>query len=190
MSLQLSLQQMLQLTAAEAELAATYFEEKKYTKQTILVHQDTTCQSLYFLVKGYIRAYANHEGKEITQWICIPNYFVTDLGAWLFGNKTKWNLEALSDLVVYEIKIKDYNILYQHIKHWPEKERHFIGHCFEQMEQRIYNFIALNSEERYLHFMTHFGYLFNEVPHQYIASIIGVTPETLSRLKKKSIEKK
>lgn len=181
---------MLQLTSEEATLAATFFKERQLAKQTILMQQNTTCQSLYFLASGYIRVYTNHDGKEITQWICTPDYLVTDLGAWLFGKQTKWNFETLSDTIVYEIKIKDYNTLRHQISNWPDKERHFIGHCFEQMEQRIYNFIALNSEERYMHFMTYFGYLFNEVPHQYIASIIGITPETLSRLRKKISEKK
>lgn len=185
MSLQLSLQQALHLTAAEAALAVTYFKESNYPKQTILLQQDAVCTHLYFLVSGHIRIFANCDGKEVTQWICTPNYFVTDLGAWLFANKTKWCLETLSDTTVYQIKLEDYNTLRTQITNWSDKERHFIGHCFELMEQRIYNFITLSSEERYTHFCQNLGYLFNEVPHHYIASILGITPETLSRIRRK-----
>lgn len=189
MSLQLSLQHALGLTESEAHLALPYFSYKAYPKNSLLQTANTSCSTLYFLADGYIRLFTYHEGKEITQWISTPNYFVTDLGAWLFDKKAKWNMQTLADCKVYEIEIEQYHKLTNQIANWSNKERYFIGHCFEMMEQRIYNFIALNSEERYNYFVTQMGYLFNEVPHQYIASILGITPETLSRIRRKNLSK-
>lgn len=189
MSFQLSLQEALGLTEQETTLALKCFSKTTLAKNTIIQTAGKDCTTLYFLEEGYIRIFAHHDAKEITQWVCTPNYFVTDIGAWLFGKKAKWNMEALSECTVYSIDLNDYNNLANQIPLWHQKEKLFIGHCFEQMELRIYNFIALDSFERYTAFSNQFGFLFNIVPHQYIASILGITPETLSRLRKKSLLK-
>jgi len=58
------------------------------------------------------------------------------------------------------------------------------------LEQRIFNFIALSAEERYLHYFEQQKDLFNQVPLQYIASVLGMSPETLSRIRNKSLQTK
>ncbi|WP_010250139.1 Crp/Fnr family transcriptional regulator [Myroides injenensis] len=183
------LQQTLSLTAEELKIALNYFVQKTYTKGSLLQEYNSKCNRLYFLQNGYIRIFSYADGKEITQWISIPNYFVTNLSAWIFDQPNQWNLEALTDISVLEISRENYELLQSYIHNWHQKEKNFICHCFMQMEQRIFNFIALNSQERYNKFFQEYGFLFNEVPHQYIASLLGMTPETLSRIRRKETNK-
>ena len=186
MSLQTSLQFALQLTDTEAQQAANYFTPRKYEKNTCLLEVGKEADCLFFLTDGYIRIHADFEGKEITQWISAPGYFITDLSSWLFDQPAKWNFTALTEVSVSAISKKEYRYLETNIANWTEKERIFIGHCFNQMEQRIFQFLSQNSEERYLAFCRDYAFLFNQVPHQYIASLLGMTPETLSRLRRKN----
>ena len=185
MSLQASLQFLLHLTDNEAQEAANYFVPHTYNKNTSLLEVGKEATQLFFLTEGYIRIHADFDGKEITQWISVPGYFITDLSSWLFDQPARWNFTTLTPVSLFSVSKKDYRQLQTKIADWQTKERNFIGHCFHQMEQRIFQFLSQNSEERYHAFCQDYAFLFNQVPHQYIASLLGMTPETLSRLRRK-----
>lgn len=182
-----TLQESLHLSVQEAKIAEDLFSPITFKKGELLITTTQKCNNLYFIQSGFARIYALHDDKEITQWISSPNYFVTDLSAWLFNATSKWNIEALTTVEALVISKADYLLLEQKIPNWVLKERTFIAHCFEQMEQRIFQFISLNAEQRYSQFYKDHGFLFNVVPLQFIASLLGITPETLSRLRKKTI---
>lgn len=187
MSLSQHLQQSLQLSAEETRIAEELFTPIHFNKGEIIITPLQKSIPLYYITEGYVRIYAIQDGREVTQWIGHPQYFMTDLTAWLFNAPIKWTIEAITPVSAVSITKTDYNKLSSLIDQWQEKERAFIGHCFEQMENRIFQFISLNAEQRYMAFFKQLGYLFNEVPHQYIASMLGMTPETLSRIRKKTV---
>lgn len=185
MSFQASLQTILNLSEQEALLIARYFVAHVYEKNTSLLEVGKQANQLLFLNEGFVRIHADFDGREITQWISSPGYFITDLSSWLFNQPAKWNLTTLSHVSAWTITKQDYDLLQNEIPDWHLKEKLFIGHCFDHMENRIFQFLSQNSEERYLAYCDQFEYLFNCVPHQYIASLLGMTPETLSRLRRK-----
>lgn len=187
MSLSLYLEQALELSTDETHIVEELFIPLIFNKGDIIISPIQKNIPMYFITDGYVRVYAIQDGKEVTQWIGSPNYFMTDLTAWLFNTPIKWTIEALTPVSTLAITKSDYNKLSTQIEQWNEKERAFIGHCFEQMENRIFQFISLNAEQRYMAFFNQLGHLFNEVPHQYIASMLGMTPETLSRIRKKTV---
>lgn len=185
MTLTSQLQQALQLSVQEAKLAESLFTPVSFNKGDVIISPLQHTCPLYYISAGFVRVYALQDGKEITQWIGSPHYFMTDLSAWIFSSPIKWTIEAITPVKALCITKSDYATLTSQVANWQEKERGFIGHCFEQMEQRIFQFISLSAEQRYDVFFKQLGSLFNEVPHQYIASMLGMTPETLSRIRKK-----
>ena len=70
---------------------------------------------------------------------------------------------------------------------WPMLEKQFIAKCFLVLEDRVFSFLSLSSEERYTLLFESRKELFNQVPLNYIASMLGMTPETLSRIRKKQV---
>lgn len=70
---------------------------------------------------------------------------------------------------------------------WHELEKLFIAKCFTILENRIFSHLSMTAEERYNNFSEHNKELFNQVPLQYIASMLGMTPETFSRIRKKQL---
>lgn len=144
-----------------------------------------TCDKLSFIKSGMLRLYVGVEDKEVTQWISTKGYFVTDLSSLIFETPARWNIQALVDTELYTISKSDYKKIGKLIPQWQELEKLFIARCFTMLEDRIFSHLSMTAEERYHLFFEQNKELFNQVPLQYIASMLGMTPETFSRIRKK-----
>ncbi|PSR56751.1 Crp/Fnr family transcriptional regulator [Adhaeribacter arboris] len=134
-----------------------------------------------------MRVYVATPEKEVTQWISTKGYFVTDLAGIIFHQPTRWNIQALTNCELYTIQKTDYNNLGQLIPEWHHLEKLFIARCFTFLEDRIFALLSMTAEERYRHLFKQSPELFNQVPLQYLASMMGMMPETLSRLRKRIV---
>lgn len=162
------------------------FEIKTLDKGDFYLHSESYCKELAFIKEGIIRISADYDGKDVTQWISTKGYYVCDLDSFLFNTKTRWNITALTTTTLYSISKTNYDRIYQIIPDWNLKEKQFIVHCFTILENRVFQFLSMNAEERYHHYFNNNKELFNQIPIKYIASILGITPETLSRIRQKS----
>ncbi len=142
-------------------------------------------ERLGFVQSGILREFVYLNEKEVTKWISTQGYFVVDLASFIFQQTARWNIQTLSDCELYVIDHKDYQKIGQSVPSWPVLEKLFLSKCFMVLEERILQHLSMSAEERY-HWLLHFNQaLFNQVPLQYLASMLGMTPETLSRLRKK-----
>ncbi|HVZ55348.1 MAG TPA: Crp/Fnr family transcriptional regulator [Chitinophagaceae bacterium] len=141
---------------------------------------------LGFVQHGFIREFVQLGEREVTKWISMPGYFVVDLASFLFREPARWTIQALTDCELHVIDQADYQGIRERIPRWPELEKMFIARCFAVLEQRILQHLSLSAEERYRQLFQHNPELFNQVPLQYLASMLGMTPETFSRLRRKS----
>lgn len=140
---------------------------------------------LGFVQSGIIREFIAVGDKDVTKWISTKGYFAVDIHSFYFRQPARWNIQALTDCELYVIDIADYQKIGQLIPRWTELEKLFIAKCFAVLENRVLQHISLSAEERYTQFFNFNKELFNQVPLQFIASMLGMTPETLSRLRKK-----
>ncbi|WP_405564119.1 Crp/Fnr family transcriptional regulator [Polaribacter sp. Asnod6-C07] len=161
------------------------FKESELKKGEYFIKSGHYCEKLSFVQSGFIRVYANANNKEITQWISTKGYFITDLYSFNFKQRAKWNIQALTDCKLYTIEKENYKLLNKLVPNWPEMEKQFIASCFVQLEDRVFSHLSLNSEERYNKLFENHKELFNHVPLQYIASMLGMSPETFSRIRNK-----
>jgi CRP-like cAMP-binding protein len=143
------------------------------------------CDKLSFIQSGLLRIFITTDGKEVTQWISTSGYFVTDLSSLLFESPARWTIQALTDSVLYTINREDYKTIGNLVPQWHELEKLFIAKCFTILEDRIFSHLSMTAEERYNLFFENNKELFNQVPLQYIASMLGMTPETFSRIRKR-----
>lgn len=162
------------------------FEKRILAKGDVFIQQDRLCKDLAFVKEGIIRVSTLLDGKEITQWIATKGYYITDLVGFLESSKSRWNISALTDSVIYSISKHNYDKIQTSIPEWNHKERQFIIHCFTILENRVLQFLSMSAEERYLYYFQENKELFNQIPQQYIASMLGMTPETLSRIRRKA----
>lgn len=161
------------------------FRREELTKGDYFVKTGRPAQKLGFIESGMVRIYAASEEKEVTQWISTPGYFITELSSFVFQNPARLNLQALEDCIVWSITKEDHQLLCKEFPEWNEVDKKFIAKCFVILEDRIFSHLYMTAEERFKQLMDFQPDLFNKVPLQYLASMLGMTPETLSRMRKK-----
>lgn len=162
------------------------FHPLRLSKGDAFFKAGSYCKQLGFVQSGLLREIVDLPDKEITKWIATPGYFITDLNSFLFDKPAGSTLQALTDCELMVISKEDYCNLGNAIPSWNNVEKLFLAKCFATMGDRILAYISMTAEERYHQLWNANKELFNQVPLQYLASMLGMTPETLSRLRKKS----
>ena len=174
-----------QLTHQELEIIQSYFHEEKLQKNDFFTKSDKICDKLSIVKSGILRVYALFEGKEITQWISTENFLITEAMGFFFDHPNRWTIQAFTDTELITITKTDYLKLCKEFPKWNEIEKALIVKCFTMIEDRVFSHLSMTAEERYDLYFKQNRALFNQVPLQYIASVLGMTPETLSRIRKR-----
>lgn len=171
----------------DLQIISSLFRPATIKKGDYFLKTGKTCDQLSFVKSGMLRIFVDMDGKEVTQWISTPGYFLTDLSSLLFETPARWTIQALTDSELVSISREDYSNLGRLVPKWHELEKIFIAKCFILLEDRIFRHLSMTAEERYNFLFEHNKELFNQVPLQYIASMLGMTPETFSRIRKKQL---
>jgi len=165
---------------------ASYFKPTVLKKNEFYLKPGKICHTLSIQRSGIVRVYISDSEQEITQWISTKGGFVSDLSGLIFDQPSKYYIQALTDAGFYTMSHDDYVNIGHVIPQWHQLEKLFIARCFLFMEERIFSLLSMSTEQRYTWLFNHNPALFNEVPLQYLASMMGMTPETLSRIRKKN----
>lgn len=171
----------------DLQIISSLFHLTTIKKGEYFLKTGKPCNKLSFIQSGLLRIFIATDDKEVTQWISTQGYFVTDLSSLLFESPARWTIQALTDSVLYTINSEDYKKIGTLVPQWHELEKLFIAKCFTILEDRIFSHLSMTAEERYNFFFENNKELFNQVPLQYIASMLGMTPETFSRIRKKQL---
>jgi len=167
----------------------SYFKEEKLNRNENFTESGEICNKLSIVKSGILRVYAlSEDGREITQWLSTKDFFVTELMGFFFNQPNRWTIQAFTEVELFTISKTDYIKLCQEFPKWIEIEKQFIIKCFAMMEDRIFSHLSMTAEERYNQYFEQHKELFNQVPLQYIASVLGMTPETFSRIRKRQAE--
>lgn len=164
---------------------SSFFKPVTLKKGDYFLKTGKQSDRLGFVQTGIIREFVFIDDKEVTKWISTKGYFVVDLSSFVFQHTARWNIQALTDCELFVIDSKNYQEIGKVIPGWTELEKLFIAKCFTVLEDRILQHLSMTAEERYNQLFNFNRELFNQVPLQYLASMLGMTPETLSRLRKK-----
>lgn len=175
-----------ELNAAELKELLSYFKAEKLSKNDFFTEAGRQCDRLSLVQTGILRIFAlDEDGREITQWLAAPNSFVTEIASFFFNQNNRWSIQALSEVEMLSLHKADYLQLGQAFPKWHDIEKNFIASCFITLENRVFTHLSQSAEARYEHYWQQNKALFQQVPLQYLASVLGMSPETLSRIRKK-----
>lgn len=176
---------LFEVKSDDLKTISSYFRPISLNKGAYFFKENGYSNQLGFVKSGLLREWVDLPDKEVTKWVATPGYFIVDLNSFLFDKQAVSSLQALTDCELMVISKEDYRNMGKSIPTWNTVEKLFMAKCFATMSDRILAFISMTAEERYTQLWAANKELFNQVPLQYLASMLGMTPETFSRLRKK-----
>lgn len=177
------------LTDDEYQRTIAFFSKETLRKNDFFTKTGQICDRLSVIRSGILRVYAYADGKDITQWIATDNAFMTEVSGFFFDQPNRWTIQAFTDATLWSISKSDYQKLGEALPKWKEIEKQFILKCFAMIEGRVFSHLSMSAEERYTIYFEQNKDLFNKIPLHYIASVLGMSAETFSRIRKRQLEK-
>ena len=172
------------LTADEQDRMEALCLQKKLRRKQYLLQEGEVCRNNCFVAQGCLRMYRiDDEGKEHIMRFAVENWWISDKESLNTGRPSRSNIDALEDSVVFLWSKEDYESLMREIPFLASFSERLLARSFDASQNRIYTAISSSAEERYLEFMKAYPDLFSRIPQHMIASYLGITRETLSRIR-------
>ncbi len=171
------------LSAAAQEALQNCFVKVEFYKNDFLLKEGNICRYLYFVEKGALRGFYNLDGKEVTHWFGFENDFVTSFHSFITGKAAVENIQFLEYSVLWALPKEKMLSLFDRFHEIERLVRIIYENYYIRLEDRFVNAQFKTAAERYESLLTDTPYILTRVPLGYIAAYLGITQETLSRIR-------
>lgn len=179
------LQEKAGLSEKEALEVTASLSTKVFRKGQFLLHAGEVCAYAFFVEKGLIRSYTIDEhGKEHIIQFGPENWLVTDRSSAYFNEPSDFSIDAIEDTTVVLIDASFISDTSSHYPTFMHNNNKALQNHIRQLQKRVNLLLSASAETRYLDFIRLYPDLTLRVPQWMIASYLGITPESLSRVRK------
>ncbi|MBK7232667.1 MAG: Crp/Fnr family transcriptional regulator [Saprospiraceae bacterium] len=173
------------ITASQFEEISHLHQRVKFRKGEMIVNQGDISSKYYCIETGLIRSFAlSHDAQEITTGFFEKGSIAIEVSSVFLQTPNKENLQALSDVTCWEIKIEDFQRLYHAIAGFREWGQMWMTRQLLCLKTRSLSMITDSAKTRYLNFISESQEVIRFAPLKYIASYLGITDTSLSRIRK------
>lgn len=188
-SLHTSLLQMVPLTDAAWQDMQPRLVRRTYKKHQLFVAEDKVCKELAFISEGSFRLFKVMDGVEITTFFSFEKSWISSYTSFLLKTPSYVSVQAMEDSEVWVINYDDMQYMYAHHPMFERFGRLMAEYIFTCIDERMHSLLLKTPEERYLKTLNDNSIYFERVPQHYIASYLGVAPESLSRIRKRVMKR-
>ncbi|MCJ7933063.1 MAG: Crp/Fnr family transcriptional regulator [Chryseobacterium sp.] len=175
-------------TEEETEAVKRCFEPVKYSRNTVIEEAGKVPNYLYYIVSGYMRLYyPDSKGNQVTTHINCPPGFFTSYAHFINRTRSEDYVECITDCELLRITKDDLDSLVAGSQAMKDFSISVFQQSIAYNENRSRELSALGAEQRYLKLLEDYPGIIQNVPIQYIASFLGMKPESLSRIRRKII---
>lgn len=174
---------------SELEGISNKFKKRQFKAKEIIVNYEDFTDKLYLIESGCIRKYKIIDGNPVTFFIAIENQFAVEYISFMTETKSETILKTVEDCVVYEISKSNLEKLYLEIPFVNVIMRKLLEKLLVDVHTKLNDFIQFSPEERFKRFEKNNRDLIQRIPQHVIASYLGVSATSLSRIKKRLINK-
>ena len=179
------------LSKEEEEVIKQYLTPKKLRKKQYLLQEGDICKHIAFVEKGALKAYVvDDAGAESIIQFALEGWVISDLYSFLTGEPATYNIDALENAELVLISKSAHEELLKKLPKYETYIRLQITGAYIALQKRLTSIISLPLEERYKNFLATYLNIAQRVPQHMIASYMGLTPETLSRVRSRMASRK
>ena len=154
-------------------------------KRDILLRRGQVCENIYFILKGILRCYYVKNDNEVSSWFMKEGDLIVSVESYFLQKPSYEYIQALDDCILYSVSHSQLEAAYREFPEMNFISRVFLEKYYTLSEQRIYSIRMQRASERYQLMLEHHPEIIQRVAAKHIASYLGITMETLSRLKSK-----
>ena len=161
------------------------FKEIKVPAKTMLLREGEISRNLYFIVKGCLRLWFNNKGKDVTFQFFFENQAVSSIESFMNETPNLFNLQAIEPSELFLLSKKNFDLLFKEL---PQLKDGFNKIILQRMENYANLFLTRikdSPRQRYKDLIKNYPHILQRVPQHYIASYLGITPVSLSRIRNK-----
>ncbi|WP_158800457.1 Crp/Fnr family transcriptional regulator [Pedobacter sp. L105] len=160
-----------------------FFKKEKLAAKTLLLAEGDVAKRMYFVASGALRLFFNDLEKDVTVQFFFENTFVCSMESFLENKPSRLNVETLEKGVYYSVSKEHYLILKETVPAFKTHFELFIqGRMFHYLNLLL-DYIRQSPEQRYRMLVQEHPEILQRVPHYYIASYLGITPVSFSRIR-------
>jgi CRP-like cAMP-binding protein len=179
------------ISPEEQDAIKTYLTPKKLRKKQYLLQEGDVCRYVAFVEKGAMKAFSTDEqGTEHIVQFAIEGWIISDLYSFITNEPATYNIDALEDSELVLISKSAHDDLLAKVPKYETYIRLQVTGAYLALQRRLTSIVSSTLEERYKHFISRYPEIVQRVPQHMIASYMGLTPETLSRVRKKMTNRK
>ncbi|MEP1487492.1 MAG: Crp/Fnr family transcriptional regulator [Algibacter sp.] len=158
---------------------------KQYKKGEFIVHRGEVCDRLHLIRKGLVRGYFDIDDKEVTTWVSVDNEMVTSISGYFKKEPAHENIQCLEDTYTESISCDDMEYALDKYSEVNQLFRKLLQEYYAFSEHRSFMARIPKAKDRYDYFLKIYNSeIIKRLPKKYLASLVNMRPETLSRLKK------
>lgn len=184
------IQSIFPMPRDQAEIIVSHFKEREFEKNDLLLKKGKTCNEYHYLDNGFMRAYTyDLEGNDVTTAFYSSNQVVCEIFSFFKRLPSKENIQALTDCTTCYLTFEELQHVFHSMITFREFGRTILVNAYANLKLRMLSTLQETAEERYRNLMASNPDIFNNAPLKYIASYLGITDTSLSRIRKEFAKK-
>jgi CRP-like cAMP-binding protein len=152
-------------------------------KKSYLLKAGHICRNIYFIHSGLLRCFYLKEDQEVCSWFMKEGDVITSIESFFYQKESYESIQAIEDCELFCIEHSQLEYIYRQFPEFNYISRVLLQKYYTLSEQRLYSLRMQRSQERYEHLLRNFPELILRVPAKYLASYLGISEETLSRIR-------
>jgi len=184
-----NISRFITLTPEEEHYFTSILKLKKLKKKQYLLQEGDTVRNEFFVNKGCLRTYSiDEKGLEHVIQFAIEDWWIGDMYSFITQTPARYTIDAIEDSEILCLEKNALEELYIKIPKFEKFFRHLLQNAFVSLQERITGNLSQPADERYCTFITKYPNMEKRLPLKQIASYLGITPESLSRIRSNYIK--
>ncbi len=184
------LSEILEIPLETAQNCNSFYTSKKVGKNDFLLREGEVCNETFFVEKGLLRMYSiDRNGKEHIIQFAPEKWLISDRSSLYFNEKSKYYIEAVEESEILLLKNGFFTGIIEKFPNIAENSELLLQKHIRNLQNRVNSLLAETAEERYMNFIRMYPDILLRVPQWMVASYLGITPESLSRVRKELARK-